>query len=127
MGTTYSIFAYPKRSDNSIYATEYGMLPNRYEEFDDIYCNGKGDYPLSKAFGQLLLKKAGKFDYSEVILSWVKVEPNDKVFIINVLSEMEDDQFGDAYATKQDYIDLINELFAQIDLNSEYDYYFKWS
>lgn len=127
MGMSYSIFTYPKKKDNYDYATEWGMLPNRYENLDDLYCNGKGDYPLGKAFGQLLLNKAGKSDYSQVVLSWVKVEPKDKAFIIKALSEMDDDQFGDAYATKQDYINLANELFARIDQGPEYDYYFKWS
>lgn len=127
MGTTYSIFAYPKKSDNSVYATEYGMLPNRYEELDDIYYNGKGDYPLGKVFAQLLLHKSGKSDYSQIILCWVKIESADRSFIINALSELEDDQFIDAYASKNNYIDLMNELFDKIDSYPEYDYYFKWS
>ena len=127
MGTTYSIFAYPKKPDNSVYADEYGMLPNRYEELFDIYCNGKGDYPLSDAFAQLLFKKSGKLNYSEVVVQWVKVESSDRSFIIDTLTQMDEQEFADSYDDRQYYIDLMNELFDKIDSYPEHDYYFKWS
>ena len=127
MGTTYSIFAYPKKEDNSVYATEYGMLPNRYEDLFDIYCNGKGDYPLGDVFAQLLFKKSGKSSYSEVVVQFVKIESADRSFIINALNELDDKEFEHSYDSRQYYIDLMNELFDKIDSYPEHDYYFKWS
>ena len=127
MGTTYSIFAYPKKKDNSIYAEEYGMLPNRYEELFDIYCNGKGDYPLGEVFAQLLFSKSGKSGYSEVVVQWVKVEPADRAFIVKALSDLEDKEFTHSYNGRQYYINLMNELFDVMNSHQEHDYYFKWS
>ena len=126
MGTTYSIFAYPKKEDNFVYATEYGMLPNRYEDLFDIYCNGKGDYPLGDVFAQLLFKKSGKSSYSELVMQFVKIESADRSFIVNALNELDDKEFEHSYDSRQYYIDLMNELFDKIDSYPEHDYYFKW-